>query len=345
MTSIWATVGPSLRSHAALRAAIAAGVRGLRFPASKRPLPDLGAWAAEAASAAGEEGVRLDLLLDLPGPKVQLLGDTGFSLADVSSVRIHYGPVAGPHDPVRPAVELLGAAHVAPLLVGERLLLGDGEDCLEVVASCGGHCVAVPLTGGTVGRRRGVVVRGRRMPSGPTPEDLRLLGSLAESTFTGVLVSFAESAEDVRRARAALTGIPGPGGNPLAVVAKIETARGVAAARSVAAAADGVLLGRGDLLMDVGEVEFPAACTEVLGQLAGGPTPLLVGTQLLTSAGASWLAHRSELSCVADLVARGVSGLMLSDETTVASDPQRAITLLHSLVHRYGRTSGALFPP
>lgn len=343
MTSIFATVGPSLRTPDAVRAAVSRGARGFRFPASKHDPATLDTLAREVAAIAAELAVEVDLFLDLPGRKVRLISDEEVSLSEVAGLNILYEAAAAPEggDPSIPGVRLVGAAHMAPIAVGDVLLLGDGEDALRVAEAHPGHCFAVPLTGGRLGFRRGMAVQGKpHALAGLTERDMSTLSTLSTTSFTGVFVSYVESASEVRKVQEILADSHR---EPPVVVAKVETSAGVADIEEIAGQADGVLLGRGDLLMDVGVLDFHAASQRVVDHMAKSGKPLIVGTQLLTSLSDSWLPHRSEISCLCDLIAKGVAGLLLSDETTVGRDPGRTVRVLAELISAYGTVGGALF--
>lgn len=118
--------------------------------------------------------------------------------------------------------------------------------------------------------------------------------------------------------------------------AKVETRAGADACESIATASDGVLLGRGDLLIDAGMESYYAAEQKILRASLASGKPLMVGTQLWTSSSTSALPHRSELSYICHLVERGVASLMLSDETTVGADPAKSIADIRELIQSCG---------
>ncbi|MCT2582272.1 pyruvate kinase [Actinophytocola gossypii] len=349
MTHVVATVGPACSSREVLGDLLKAGVDVFRFTASKTPVAQLAALAEVVRELAADLGLPVELVLDLPGAKPRLTNDAYLDLAGVTELVLRFD--AGPSDLTGP-VPRLGVSGLGPgdprPSVGDLVVIGDGEDALRIVEHAAGSCRAVPLTTGVIGIRRGLSFPGARDAGGAqefTPYDLAGLRAMAGTPFDAVVISFAESADLVDRARAVLS--EGVREGPLpSVVAKVETATGAASADEVARAADGILLGRGDLLLDTGPVEFHAACRRVLDAARAIGCPVLVGTQLLTSLAAGWLPHRSELATVSGLLAEGVAGLMLSEETAGATDPVRAVTLLTGLRDRYAPTTvrTALFP-
>lgn len=349
MTHIVATAGPACSSPEVLGDLLKAGVDVFRFTASKTPVSRLAALAEDVRGLAAGLGLQVELVLDLPGAKQRLTNDDYLDLAGVTGLVLRFD--GGPSELSGP-VPVLGVAGLRPgdplPHEGDLVVIGDGEDALRIVGHDAGSCTAVPLTTGVIGIRRGLSFPGIRRAGDAqelTDHDIAGLRAMAGTQFDAVVLSFAESADLVERARAVLR--ESVGGAPLpAVVAKIETAAGAARADEVARAADGILLGRGDLLLDTGPIEFHAACRRVLdaGRTAG--CPVVVGTQLLTSLAAGWLPHRSELAAVSELLGEGVAGLMLAEETAGFADPVRAVTLLSGLRDRYAPTTvrTALFP-
>jgi pyruvate kinase len=349
MTHVVATVGPACSSPEVLGDLLKAGVDVFRFTASKTPVAQLATLAEVVRELAASLGLPVELVLDLPGAKPRLTNDDYLDLTGVTELVLRFdGSPSETSGPV-PVLGVSGFGAADPLpQVGDLVVIGDGEDAVRITGQTPGSCTAVPLTTGMIGIRRGLSFpdsRGAGNVQEFTPYDLAGLRAVAGSPFDAVVLSFAESADLVDRARAVLREGVRQGPQP-AVVAKIETAAGAAAAGEVARAADGILLGRGDLLLDTGPVEFHAACRRVLDAARTAGRPVLVGTQLLTSLAAGWLPHRSELATVSELLAEGVAGLMLSEETAGAADPIRAVTLLNGLRDRYAPTTvrTALFP-
>jgi pyruvate kinase len=127
-------------------------------------------------------------------------------------------------------------------------------------------------------------------------------------------------------------------------MAKVETGAGVEAIDEIAANVDAVLLGRGDLLLDVGELELYAAERRVIDATLRTRTPIIVGTDLLNSLSRSWLPNRSELAHLSWLLELGIHGVLLSRETTIGTRPMRTIALVDELRARYGsRTTRRVF--
>jgi len=328
MPSINITVGPSVSDPATIRAAIEAGARGFRVSAARNTPERLARWADLIRTAAAQVGTDAHTYLDLPGPKTHLV--TRHRVRLDRPVSIAFTVDAQPDSDLY----LQGTIVTSLITAGDVLIVGDGEDALLVERLVLGGCVARPLTNGSLDGRFGVVRAHDRGSSRGVGADIGpLLDVAASAGYSAVLVSFAESPTDVSRIRER---------TPLAVWAKIETMVGVASTEDLARAADGVLLGRGDLLLDAGWVEFHAQEASALAHLRRVGRPFIVGTQLLTSLDGNWLPHRSELAYLSRLLEEGVGGVLLSDETIIGSQPLRAIETVRTLIERYAGPQRAL---
>ena len=324
MPSINITVGPSVSDPATIRAGIEAGVRGFRVSAARNSPEKLGHWADLIRTAAAQARTEVQIHLDLPGPKTHLV--TRHPVLLDRPVSIAYAADAQPDSDLY----LQGTMLTSLIAAGDVLIVGDGEDALLVERLTTGGCIVRPLTAGNLDGRFGVVKAQDGGASRGVGADVDpLLNVAASASYSAVLVSFTESADDVRRIRER---------TPLAVWAKIETAAGVASTQDIAVAADGVLLGRGDLLLDAGWVEYHAQEASALAQLRRLGKPFIVGTQLLTSLDGNWLPHRSELAYLSRLLEEGVGGVLLSDETIIGSQPLRAIETVRALIERYAKS-------
>lgn len=341
MTTTYATIGPATRAPETMAALIRLGVSGFRFSASKFGVAELAAQAADAEAAGRSVGRPVELLLDLPGAKVRFTNADSLDLSATPRFRVSYAQQPTGHDGDLPEIGLSDPRLGAGIAPGDVLLVGDGEIAARVVSASDTHCVAEALDGGLLGPRKGVWVTGksRRLQATGPDADLVLLDQLTASAFTGAIVSFAEHAAVLEPVRARWGG---RGAN--SVVAKIETRAGVAAVAEVAQAADSVLVGRGDLLMDSGVIDFHAMCTTAVRECRRLSVPVVVGTQLLSGMEHSWLPLRSELTYLCGLLESGVDGLLLTTETTFGRDPLGAASLMADLVRRYavqGRLPGA----
>ena len=334
MTAIVVTMGPSTDSPESIRRAAELGATAFRFPSSKFAPEILAKKAIQVSEIVRASGVAVELLLDLPGSKTRFTNDDGFALAGLDVVRINYDATPGRRDASPPELGLTGSDVSGQIEAGDTLIVGDGEDALRIETVAADHCLARPLTTGELGRRRGVVIKGKLQPHETfTDRDLAALEMVHDTVFDAVILSFVEAPEAVDRARSTIrarSDRPAP-----RVVAKVETKRGVDATGAIAERADAILLGRGDLLLEVGEADFYSDQKRVIKSTAAAGKPIIVGTHLLPSLSANWLPNRSELVHLCHLLDKGVDALMLSTETTIGRNPARTIELIAEMRERY----------
>lgn len=329
-----ATIGPATRAPETMAALIRLGVSGFRFSASKFGLAELAAQAADAHAAGRAVGRPVDLLLDLPGAtKVRFTNAESIDLDATPRFKVSYATQPARYSQDMPELGLSDPELGEGIAPGDILLVGDGEIAARVLSASDTHCVAESIDGGLLGPRKGVWVMGkpRRVRAPDHEADLALLDGLSASAFTGAIVSFVEDAASLDPIRARWGGR-----SANAIVAKVETRIGVAAIAEIAPAADSVLVGRGDLLMDSGVFDFHELCSTAVRECRRLSVPVVVGTQLLSGLEHSWLPLRSELAYLGGVLESGVDGLLLTTETTFGRDPLGAAGLLADLIRRYG---------
>ena len=329
MTELIVTIGPSTQDEATLEQLLDLGVGQFRFAASKLTFDALRQQAERVCMVASRCGRNVQTWLDLPGTKPRLdIAATGTVLAAGSHLHIAFGEGAKQAN-----LRVLGMdMDQMQIVPGDVLVIGDGEQALETIALQDGGIDTVVLAGGKLGKAKGIAVVGKPVRHASlSPADVAILEQLAGNPFTGVIISFCETAADIHVVRDLLTN------GSMRLIAKIETVAGAHNTRAIAAIADVVLLGRGDLLVDSGPIEFHACCEQILAQAHAVGKPVYVGTQLLPSLSTMWLPHRSELSCLSQLIADGVDGLMLANETSTGNAPLRTVAILGELIRRYGR--------
>ena len=192
------------------------------------------------------------------------------------------------------------------------------------------------MRGGRLGPCRGLTIQGEHSNfTTLTKQDQQSLALLADGAFTSVMLSFVESADTIHSVRRMIGAIVGRDRPPLEIIAKIETLTGVRCIAEICTAADRILLGRGDLLLSVGPIEFFSAAEAVIRAVTAAGKPLIVGTQLLNSMSDDWLPNRSELSHLSRLIANGVDGFLLSFETSAGRNPYGSIELIQALHRKY----------
>jgi pyruvate kinase len=289
-TRIVATLGPATASPAGIRALLEAGVDVFRLNFSHGTQAEHGRTIATIRALAGELPVAI--LQDLGGPKLRLDRAVSGKPGDVVEIGLP-----------------------ASVRAGDPVLLADGLMQLEVIDA--GHARVV--VGGDIPAGKGINLPSSRLDiPALTVKDEADLRFGVEHGVDYVALSFVRQAADLAPVRA--TGVP--------VVAKIERAEAVEHMEEIVQAADGIMVARGDLGVEVPIERVPIVQKELiaLANLAG--KPVITATQLLRSMVDSPLPTRAEATDVANAVLDGTDAVMLSEETAVGRYPSEAVRVM-----------------
>jgi pyruvate kinase len=271
----------------------------------------------EAACALGRQ---VALVQDLQGPKVR----TGSF--EPSPVRLRRGrEVVLSARPVTGGPELVPVSHrelVESLRPGDRVMLADGQIELRVRQLRQGDAVCTVIRGGLLEAHKGVVAPGRPLGlPALTDKDLADIRLGAELGFDYVALSFVRHADDVHACRRALaaSGLKTP------VIAKLERAEALHHLPEILDSADGVMVARGDLGVEVSLAEVPAIQKDIVERCNRAGVPVITATEMLESMVTSHRPTRAEASDVANAIWDGTDAVMLSQETSVGAHPVEAL--------------------
>jgi pyruvate kinase len=270
--------------------------------------------AVREASAAARKPVAV--MADLSGPKVRLGELRGGEAILQQGARFTLRPEPGPGDETGAATSHPGLA--GELDVGDRISLADGEVELRVLGS-DREVVTEVVLGGVITSRAGVNLQTGRLSLPPITEKDRKDAAWAVAAGVDLVAqSFVRRAEDVHELRQLL------GERPPLVVAKVETRPAVEDASRIAAAADAIIVARGDLGVETDLVEIPVLQKELVEAARARRVPVIVATQMLESMVREPEPTRAEVGDVAGAVFEGADGILLSAETAVGAHPVEA---------------------
>src|ERR1041385_2456111 len=295
-TKIVATVGPSSDSDETIRALIAAGTDVFRLNFSHGTHETHGAAMARIRAAAQEADRYVAIMQDLSGPKIrtgELKNHQPIELTAGNALRIVIGDEPGDSSMVCTTYDLAKA--VSP---GSALLLDDGHIQLRVEGVEGHELRTSVVEGGTLGEHKGINVPGVVLPAGAlTPKDVDDLNFGARAGVDYVALSFVQTAEDLRQARAALA----KAGTPrISLVAKLERPEAVAHIDDILAACDAIMVARGDLGLELPLERVPRVQKEVTRKARARAIPVIVATQVLESMRTESRPTRAEVSDAAN---------------------------------------------
>ena len=326
-TKIVATIGPASSDSETLRDMIRAGMDVARISLAHDPVETNIQRFKNIRKVAAEEGRRVGILIDLPGPKVRAasFGAEPVKLADDATVFLTFGNDRSDASVIEVDYEGI-FDNVEP---GDVLDLGDGRVKLAILGKTGDKLKARVTNGGALTGRPGVHIPADRLHMNtPTPTDIDSLEAFVEQGVDMVAISFVRSANDIRRA-----GIESHPGGPL-VIAKIETRAAVENLDSIVDASGAIMVARGDLGYECRIEDLPHLQKHIIRQCIARGRPVITATQMLESMVSNSSPTRAEISDVANAVFDGSSALMLSGETAVGVDPARVVHVMSRIAYR-----------
>ncbi len=322
-TKITATIGPASASRAVMEQLIRAGMDVARLNFSHGTLDDHRRNIERLRAAARAAGRDVAILADLPGPKIRLGTIEGepVTLVTGQGFTLTTDEVTG--GPTRATVSFPRLPQVTK--PGDQLFVNDGLVQLDVESVAGAEVHCRVVVGGEIRSRKGVNLPGIDLGIGAfTDRDRECLEVALRCGIDVVSQSFVESAADVECVRAAARDL---GHEPL-VIAKIERARALGAVDEILAAADGIMIARGDLGVEV-PIERIAIVQKMLVRKAlRAGKPVITATQMLESMTHNRQPTRAEATDVANAILDGTDCVMLSAESASGTYPVEAVATL-----------------
>ena len=314
-TKIVATLGSASRDERVLKLLLEAGMDVARINLAHGSTAEHAASIAAVRRAAAGGGAPLAVVIDLPGPKFRL-GDLPRPLQVRTSDTVVFGAT--------PAAQLpVSFPELLPLFApGERVLIDGGAVALRVSAVTASTVSLEVLNDGTIESRKVVNLPDTHLPDSVlTTADRELLDWGVRQDVDYVALSFVRGAADVLELKEL---IAAAGGDQL-VIAKIEKKEALTAHEEIIAAADAVMVARGDLGVEIDPAMVPIWQKRIIraANLAG--KPVIIATQMLQSMIASPRPTRAEASDVANAIYDSTSAVMLSGETAIGDYPAEAV--------------------
>jgi pyruvate kinase len=322
------TLGPASSSPEMIDRLLQAGMDVARLNFSHGTDEEHARRIAAVRAASGRHQKPVAVLADLQGPKIRtgpLEGGRPVGLRAGQRFIITTERIAGTAARVGTTFGGLAKA-VRP---GNRILLDDGKMELRVVRLRGRDVECEVVNGGELDEHKGINLPGVKLgiPS-LTAKDRRDLGFALRHGANYVAVSFVRSAADVRAAKAA---IARAGKNTL-VIAKLEKPEGIENLDEILAAADGVMVARGDLGVEMSPEKVPVLQKQIIARARDFRIPAITATQMLESMTESPRPTRAEASDVANAIFDGTDAVMLSAETAAGRYPVEAVEMMDRVV-------------
>lgn len=308
-TKIIATLGPAVDSKTTIEKLGRAGVNVFRINMSHGDHAQWKRFIKHARSTCKHAAI----LMDTKGPELRLMGvkqDFGLRNGDEMIVadKMHK--------------KLPYISHSTQLKKGMTVLIDDGAITATVKSHAKGIITLKIIDGGVVTNKRKVTLPGHTIDFPIlSSRDRKDLHFAKKQGVEAIALSFTRSAKDVKAARRVV-------GKDILIIAKIENHEGVRNINEIIDAADGIMVARGDLGVEIPLEEVPPLQKRIIGLCNHKAKPVIVATQMLESMTVNNRPTRAEASDVANAVLDGVDCLMLSGETAMGKYPVEAVKVM-----------------
>jgi pyruvate kinase len=322
-TKIVCTIGPATSSTTMIGKLIRAGMNVARLNLAHGTPGEHARYVQAIRNLSQRLHTNVAILMDLPGPKYRTGRLKGGQALLKKGAELVFTTQQIEGDATRVSVNLPNLPKdVKP---GDTILIADGEMQAKALKIEDGEVISRVTVGGILTEERGLVVPGMRM-SGPFVSDnLREDLTFALSQKPDYLaLSFVTEAEDVvsvrKLMREEFTEVP--------IIAKIERGEAVKNLDSIVASADGIMVARGDLGVDIPLERVPLVQKEIIRKCNQAGKPVITATEMLESMVKSMRPTRAEASDVTNAIFDGTDATMLSEETSIGKNPLQSVVIM-----------------
>ena len=327
-TKIICTLGPAVDSEDMIRTLIRSGMDAARFNFSHGSHPEHLERLSLLKAVRDAMGRPVATILDTKGPEIRIRNfDTkSISLEAGDTFTLTTREEVGDQTHVSVCYPKLHQ-EVAP---GQEILIDDGLVAIRVDEIRGEDIVCTVENGGTLSANKSINIPGVHihLPA-LTEKDVADIRFGVENDFDFIAASFVRQASDVEAVRQVLQDC---GGESVKIIAKIENQEGVDNIDEILAAADGIMVARGDLGVEIPAAKVPILQKKIIRKGLQAGKPVITATQMLDSMMRNPRPTRAEVSDVANAVFDGTSCVMLSGETAGGKYPVEALTAMTGIV-------------
>jgi pyruvate kinase len=328
-TKIIGTIGPASESQERLQELIAAGLNLARLNLSHGTHQEQRQRIQYVRSISQELGIHVGIIADIQGPKIRLgeLAEEQILLEEGQKIILTSQEVMGTAERITVRYPTLAS----DIKVGQQILIDDGLITLEVASIQGQDVHCLVNTGGSLSAHKGVSLPKIRVQLPAIMEKDR--ADIAFALKEGVeylAISFVRKAEHLVEIKKLVKQL---GGNA-SIIAKIENLEGVEQLDKIIAVADGVMVARGDLGVELPPEEVPLLQQSIVQKCRRAGKPVIIATQMLESMVHNPRPTRAEVNDVAYAVLQAVDAVMLSGETAVGHYPVEAVSTMAKVIER-----------
>lgn len=331
-TKIVCTLGPASSDPGVLAHLVDAGMDIARLNFSHGTHDDHQEMLRRVREVSERHGKAISVLQDLQGPKIRI-GDLSTPSVDlVAGAAITITTAPTPGDAARISTDFQGLpGDVHP---GEAILIDDGKIRLRVSEVRGTDVKCQVVVGGTLTPHKGVNLPGVSVNTPSlTPKDRDDLAWGITHAVDMIALSFVREAGDILELRRLIRSLTSDKTAPT-IIAKIEKPQAVTNLDAIIAEADGVMIARGDLGVELPAEEVPLLQKRITRKCNAAGKPVIIATQMLESMIHSPVPTRAEASDVANAVVDGADAVMLSGETSVGKYPVESVAIMERIILR-----------
>lgn len=323
---IVATLGPASRAPEAIAALYEAGADVFRLNFSHGTYAEHQQAVTHIRALEAHYNRPIGILIDLQGPKLRVgaTKEAEVHLEKGQTFFLDLDPQPGDHTRIQ-----FPHPEIYPILKeGMALLLDDGRLKLQIKHTTSEYIETTVIIGGTLSSRKGVNVPQVALPiSALTEKDRKDLAFGLELGADWIALSFVQRPQDIMEAQALI-------GKKAKLIAKIEKPQAIDHLEDIIALADGIMVARGDLGVEMPPEDVPCLQKRIGNACRRMGKPVVVATQMLESMVHSPTPTRAEASDVATAIYDGVDAVMLSAESASGNYPVEAVAMMDRIIQR-----------
>ncbi|MBZ0199746.1 MAG: pyruvate kinase [Ignavibacteriaceae bacterium] len=326
-TKILCTLGPAACSREMIYKLILSGVDGVRLNFSHGSYEFYEDVFNNIERVCKDENTPLAVLMDLQGPKIRVgeLEEPEVELTSGETIEITTEDIKGTKEKISTSYKFLAD----DAEVGDPILINDGLLRLKIIEKQKSSVICIIENGGTLKPRKGMNLPGMKLSTpSVTEKDYRDLEFALKHKIDYIALSFVRSAKDITDLREWLT----ERNLVRSIIAKIEKKEAVDNFDEILIAADGIMVARGDLGVELPPYVVPSIQKQIINKCNAYGKLVITATQMLESMINNPIPTRAEASDVANAVWDGTDVVMLSGETSVGKYPIKTVSIMNDII-------------
>lgn len=328
-TKILATLGPSTFEVNQIKKLIVFGIDGVRLNFSHGDYNFFSQLYKNIYKACVEEKTPLSVLIDLQGPKIRIgeLAESQYEIEQDEIIEITTEKIIGTKNRISTTYSELPQ----DATIGDYILIDDGLLRLEIIEKKNNSVICKALNSGKLKPRKGMNLPGMRLSTPSiTEKDYENIKFAVNNRVDYIALSFVRSPEDVVQLKNWLI----MKGLEIPIIAKIEKKEAVDCFDDILSVADGIMIARGDLGVELPPQEVPVLQKSIIKKCNALGKLVITATQMLESMINSPIPTRAEASDVANAVWDGTDVVMLSGETSIGAHPFLTVETMNEILRK-----------